>query len=158
MVSTVRFPRQTTALLCVASLLLGNVAGWMHVGCAGVADHTKAAVACASSDRAALHTGVGTHQCCYHSTERLNASEQARASDPIQDAPSPIEHHCPIEHDTDRCSICQNFFTSRDTATIAEPTLVEFQQLVEFSLPTPGQLLAVSRRCRNIFTRGPPSV
>ena len=86
---TLPYSRYLTTYLVLIALLCSNVAGWVHVGCCTPTDQSEVAVA--------------QNCCCRHRCERVDTSEKNSG-----------EQQLPQEHDPSTCSVCQNFFASRD--------------------------------------------
>jgi hypothetical protein len=128
--------RNHTIYLLLASLLLSNFAGLVHVGCAR---STQIA-----------HVANGQAQCrscsCHH-----------QHSAPLQDASNEPGQHLPAEeHDSDTCNICKSFFAIRSA-------VFTFIQAIDWR-PLPTHMLCVDRATNpaialflcGLSVRGPP--
>jgi len=144
--------RQFPAFLCITSLLVGNMMGWLHVGCV---DSVKSCHELTDSKLADV--GVRQHGCCHHAHEehRSDGKEDKEDSQPVS---SSFPDECPQEHDSESCSICQSFFSLRTAAFSAEPALNVCSDVPEFTnflavCPASDTSLPAS-----ISVRGPPQV
>ena len=149
--------RHFSVLLCTISLLIGNVAGWMHLGC------VPSSSCCVQSD-VDLADESRQHACCHHS-HRHRATQQDSGQHQKYDVADffaadslPAQPGCPDEHDSKRCSICQSFFAARNGASICQPATVDCDVAVEFV--TGFEYLADYRDpfWHSISVRGPPQV
>ncbi|WP_146598436.1 hypothetical protein [Novipirellula aureliae] len=164
--------RILTVYLSLAALLFGNVAGWVHVGCSAHPGCSGHPTGCC---RAKLDDACETfeddscqHSCCHHDhadachSETLAHSDESastdwqtgankQSSDP--DSEAPVDHH-----DSDRCSICQNFFASRHAVALASD--VAWVQLLTGGLEVVlvDDLFVPNHRSSIHSVRGPPSV
>ena len=107
--------RHLPAFLCIASLLFSNVAGWLHIGCVdsttGFCVETSSHVA----DSRPEQTG-----CCKHA--HVGDTSQRRSPNETSDSqPTRGHDECPRDHDSERCSICQSFFSLRNASGTALP-------------------------------------
>ncbi|MEM9644014.1 MAG: hypothetical protein AAF989_03380 [Planctomycetota bacterium] len=155
------------AIVLIAALLVGNVAGWLHVGCthnssACCLDDPCSDIACADIECAEIKSTeveASTSSCehCDHHlastpSASLPPSDLADANDSPSDAP------LPADHDHDQCTICQGFLSTRHAVVATVSTQVHDVINVELaagpidshciSQPTVG--------CTAI--RGPPQV
>jgi hypothetical protein len=112
--STLPSLRTLPILAMLASLLLGNVAGIVHLGCGESNGYREGS---------AIQTQA--HACGCH---RLCASPNDSSEESPQ--PSPAVPH-DSEHDSDHCGICQSFYVARFAvaapvqATVWKPLLTE---------------------------------
>jgi len=105
-------PRPLTTCVLLAALLLSNVAGWVHIGCC---DSDACAVTVANEPVAKACCG---HQHCDRSADSTDNSAN------VPPVPAP-------EHDSDSCSICQNFYSSRDAVLAIDQSVEWSPVLVE---------------------------
>lgn len=158
--------------LTLTALVLSNLAGWVHVGCATNQSGcclVAGADACTASDR----NPQRSRSCCHHHGDscRSNATapvgEQTHPpagksadqsdSDPSDSDQSDSEH--PGEpHDSDRCSVCQNFFASRHAVFVADVDVVMAPLAVRREIVFVDDVYAPSTHLRCDTVRGPPSV
>jgi len=142
--------RNLPACLCIASLLFSNVAGWLHIGCvestAGFSVETSSSVANSSREQTVcckhVHVGDSSHR---HSPNETSDSQPTRGHD-----------KCPRDHDSERCSICQSFFSLRNASGTASLLPTVTSDAVEIAT-----LITVCVGERTILTdsisvRGPP--
>jgi hypothetical protein len=100
---------QFSALLALFALLFGNVAGWLHVGCAEICEHASQKPAgCATPVAPAADTA---HCCGGH------AAETNRAAGRHEKSPAVPRN----SHDSDHCTVCQTFFSQRAISALFAP-------------------------------------
>mgnify|MGYP000290352290 FL=1 len=144
--------RHLPACLCIASLLFSNVAGWLHIGCvdstAGSCVETSSSVANSRREQTGCckhaHVGDSSHR---HSPNETSDSQPTRGHD-----------ECPRDHDSERCSICQSFFSLRNASGNASPLPTVTSDAVEiaaFITVCVGERTILSD---SISVRGPPRV
>ncbi len=148
--------RPTIACLTLASLLLSNFAGWVHVGCAD-ADPACCSSSVGSGYQPAPHLESGpdrsrpTHACCHHDHRPTESHDGDGASDSGQ--PAPVDHH-----DSDRCSVCKGFYTCRlGTVLACDAIVVEMTQGDSTPICTPP-IWSGDPLYSCISVRGPPRV
>jgi hypothetical protein len=165
------FQHRPLALLALASLLFGNVAGWVHVGCH---QHEQGIQCC--HDLSLGHSHCCDHQTddsgqdCCHSDDSLMPPMESLASLVVsvssqhgEQWPNELAANeqnpgepAPCEHDSQRCSICQSFFASR-TAIVLPNVSVVFQpadfsrELIAETVPWVGSV-----DLSGLSVRGPP--
>ncbi|WP_145302067.1 hypothetical protein [Crateriforma conspicua] len=171
------FPFQrAVASLTVLLLLIGNFAGWLHVGCVS-SSHCECVgetELCCSGDvhGGQVHVAAGTRhhtsghtaECCDHGHPadaqqcqlppgELTPEMLADAADAPSGDSSPGK-----SHDSDRCSVCQNFYTARHAAPVVIAAVcfgtidVALDEIwVDVCLPREVSLSSIS-------LRGPPRV
>lgn len=151
--------RPLTAGLCIAALLFSNVAGWLHVGCADAGRNC-----CSAQATEDVETKPHTTSCCHSShghadTHRTGEPHSHHCADETSETGSEPDHdHAPVEHDHERCSICQNFFTLRNgVVTTAVPT-IQAVEAVEVITDNPARIPLPSLLLDSISVRGPPQV
>ncbi|MGI9471901.1 MAG: DUF2946 family protein [Rubripirellula sp.] len=130
-----RYASRLICLLTIASLLVGNVAGWVHVGhhCGG--GHHE------------VQQKVDQHQgCCHHHCHQDDEQHE------------PDQPHGDHEHDPDTCSICQSFFAFRlGLPTVAQPDQWQPAETADFCLVVSD--VAVEKVFLSaLSSRGPPRV
>ncbi|QEF99159.1 hypothetical protein Mal15_32190 [Stieleria maiorica] len=150
--------RHSCVYLCIASLLIGNLAGWTHVGCVE-ANHA----CCQRIEVEATRPESPRHACCHHShADGASHAHHSSSSCTTERTPEAhtdgSDHGCPDGHDSDRCSVCQSFFASRHAAFIVQPTALAPEISVQTSVHVRKTVRAVERLCRSISVRGPPRV
>ncbi|WP_146455882.1 hypothetical protein [Rubripirellula tenax] len=97
--------RALSTYLLLAALLFSNVAGWVHVGACG-----------AASDATTCSEASTTKSCCGH---HHCGQPQSAQDESTSDHPEPSH-----EHDSDRCSVCQNFLAFRHTTLAVASDIV----------------------------------
>ncbi|XZE55744.1 hypothetical protein SH139x_001768 [Planctomycetaceae bacterium SH139] len=148
--------RQATPLLALLALLLGNVAGWVHVGQHAVlsAGHSLADDRSQDADQA-----VREGNCCQHSVAKpCGSNADAPASDaPASDAPANAAPPCgDHEHDADECATCQHFYQARQLIHLDSGCWCPDAILVvSLTLPVQPGLSATLDASSN-YRRGPP--
>jgi len=90
---------------------MGNIAGWVHVGCCGQAQHGRAA-----------NTTESCSCCCHHHCQNSASADDESTGD--EPAPAP-------DHDPSSCNICQNLFASRHAIVIFDDAIVWTPQLTD---------------------------
>ncbi len=156
---TLYVSRHLCAHLCIASLLIGNVAGWMHLGCV-----ESASSCCVHSDSKVTVTEARRHSCCHHSHghSTSHAHSAGLRQDTNQRLPAdnanPAEQGCPDDHDSDRCSICQSFFASRHAAFIVQLPLFGTDHQPRRVVIHPSRWQLQQTVWNGISVRGPPRV
>lgn len=166
--------RTFTASLALAALLLGNVAGWVHVGehahhsCGGHARHEGLVQDSTVNPLATVEQSRRGSCCCDHhhceskSLAKKTATESVAdsaeryllgATSHSHDAP-PCQH----DHDSQQCSVCQAIFACRDGFVTLSPD-VRWEVLRAAT-----SVIAESHVCLQtfepgcFFVRGPPCV
>ncbi len=132
--------RTLTTYLVLTSLLIGNAVGLVHVGCAGAKHHRQTSCSQTPVKSCSCH-----HQ---HGGLRKNSGDESQE-------PCPANEH---EHDPDHCSVCQNFFATRN-AVFSVTLVIDWK-------PLPMQRLSVEHASDatsavylcGLSVRGPPSV
>ena len=147
--------RQFAAFLCIGSLLFSNVAGWMHVGCVD-----KTAECCASSSTELADCQNQQATCCNHSHGEHRAYQHdGTTSHKSEDSNSlPVNDDCSHEHDSDRCSICQSFFSLRNGAVTSGLVITDFGDTAEIISCSPVRSCQRVLFDDSISVRGPPRV
>lgn len=148
---SVKSLRQATPLLALLALLLGNVAGWVHVGQHAVSStgHSLADDRSQDADQA-----VRNGNCCQHSVAKpCGSSADSPASDSPANSSPPCGDH---EHDADECATCQHFYQARqlihlDSGCWSPDAIL----VVSLSLPVQPSLSATLDASSN-YRRGPP--
>ncbi|WP_148080306.1 hypothetical protein [Roseimaritima ulvae] len=140
-------------------MLIGNCAGWLHIGCVDSATSCcTGPVADSASDSSHLTA------CCAHShchTEADQASRHATESDAGEATASdsaPGEHPGSQPHDSDHCSICQSFSATRNAAFIVQLPIAGCVHQTHFAPIIPDSVSARSLLGDSISVRGPPRV
>ena len=155
------FPfRHLPACLCIASLLFSNVAGWLHIGCAESAAGCcgdRPGEVCGDRPGEVIEQQDGHHGCCGHVHHQLN-SDWDTGKDAQGSETHPVNEDCPERHDSERCSICQSFFSLRNASGNVGPLPAVSSVTVEVNT-----FIAVRVGKRTIFldsisVRGPPRV
>jgi hypothetical protein len=148
--------RPTIACLTLASLLLSNFAGWVHVGCKD-ADSTCCFSSVGSCQQQATPSepvpdrSQSTHACCQHDHRPAEPHHGDEASDSEQ--PAPVDHH-----DSDRCSVCKGFYTCRlGTVLACDAIVVEMTQAESTPIRT-APIWSGDPLSSSISVRGPPRV
>ncbi|TWU65480.1 hypothetical protein V7x_10270 [Crateriforma conspicua] len=168
------FPFQrAVASLTVLLLLIGNFAGWVHVGCVS-SSHCMCigeTELCCSDDGHGHGTALGGHHasghasdCCHHGhppdVDQCQLPPGELTPDMLADAADePSGDSSPAKsHDSDRCSVCQNFYTARNAAPVVVAAVcfgtigVALDEIwVDVCLPRDVSLSSIS-------LRGPPQV
>ena len=125
-----------TTYLVLTALLISNLVGIVHVGCTSAKQNRHSSI---------QHSDAKSCHCHHHHCDRSqNSSHESQQ-------PSPAD-----EHDCDHCSICQNFFASRNA-------VFTFTQVIDWK-PLPTQRLCVDGDCNpttpiflyGLSVRGPP--
>jgi len=103
------------AMAAITAMLLSNVAGWVHMGCVHSACHghvvTGVPVATTNGANAEGAEEVCQHSCC-HQTQHVAKSDFSGESGQPRDLP------VPEPHDSDSCSVCQSFLTTRQAVEL----------------------------------------
>ena len=128
--------RTFTTYLVLTALLISNWIGLVHVGCTTAKKHQNSSIGQLEAKSCSCH-----HQHCDRSQNASHESKQ----------PSPAD-----EHDCDHCSICQNFYATRNA-------LFTFTQVIDWK-PLPTQRLCIARDSTptaaiflyGLSVRGPP--
>lgn len=102
--------RPLTTCLLLATMLLSNVAGWMHVGCCDPTTHDS------NVSRGSQPAAVS---CCGHC--HCDLGRQSSEA-PTDDSSTPKRESVP--HDSESCPVCQNLFASRHAILAAGPTAI----------------------------------
>ena len=145
--------RKLIASFCIASLLYGNVAGLMHLGCVETAAESDVSHGC---DPAAVPHGTCSH---HHATRGERATSPkpptARANN---NHPVHKSEHAPHQHHPDACGICKNFFTTRNAVPLTvAATLCGTEEMMEFCGNLSAAILT-QKPCMSTSVRGPPQV
>lgn len=163
------------AITAILAMLLGNMAGWVHVGCVHESCTIGAAELASSSETSeqlvGRSKGSGHHGCCHHSTGESAESKAADScsgeSDTPEHAPHDSEHsphdpeHSPHDsehspHEPGQCSVCQGFFTTRQAcvATTVVPS-ISVEVACQW-LPWPSTRVDCRPQLDSTSVRGPP--
>ena len=143
--------------LCIAALLISNVVGWAHFGCVQTASSC-----CLQSDTKAPVGKVRSESGCHHSCGTSQDHRHAGKDDQETDGQLPTNqsdstnHDCPEKHDSDRCSICQSFFASRNAAFTMQAVAVSADDQPQLAVLFPGHVRLQECRYGGISVRGPP--
>lgn len=166
LVPTLNPLRKSCVFLCVAALLLGNAAGWVHVGCV----HSPTAC-CSHSDSGNTASVAPPVACCSHShahhhehshdspsasTTSCSGEKTAPSRETQKGSSDPSEF--PAEHDHERCSVCQSFFASRDGMLTCIDVPAHFAVASEFSTATSEPTRSADLLRTSISVRGPPQI
>ncbi|MAI30747.1 MAG: hypothetical protein CMM07_03630 [Rhodopirellula sp.] len=154
--------RQLTAYLCIASLLLSSVAGWLHVGCVEASSSccVQASVIITETTITSTVGRVEPHACCKH--QHRDETHQENESSLDKEQENPQQPHVPgndnhqHKHDSERCSVCQSFFSLRNATTTQylEPTFSS--DATEPASPDRGSVVDLKTWVNGISVRGPP--
>ena len=136
--------RNMVTYLTVASLLLGNVAGWVHLGC-------HSAIQCASVQNAPTPP-FHSHGECGHSHTHGHAQNTHEGHNDRE--PGKPGHS--DEHDSDQCSICQGFYNSRDAVVLAEESVDWHVDLIAIDRLQVGHVSYRRAYLSDCSARGPP--
>lgn len=131
-----------TSILAIASLLFGNVAGWVHIG------HHHHSHGHAHAEVAQV---AEQHGCCHHHHHCHDDEGATKESEPDQD---PVHH----EHDSDNCSVCRNFFASRHALPTIGQTVAWQPAEISDALPVVSDLAPQPIFLSGHSSRGPPRV
>jgi hypothetical protein len=173
------FQQRSLPLLAFASLLFGNVAGWVHVGChhhgliqqccqnlsiwdshccEGCQDHTDQSHQGCRHVRVALSPSLDSNDAFVKAVAAGQVVAENSGGTQIGQetgVPTPGQP-MPCERDSQRCSICQSFFTTR--TAIVPSSAVVVSQPTDFStqlIPDTLQWIA-SVELTGLSVRGPP--
>lgn len=124
--------------IAVASLLCGNVAGWIHVA----AHHSPASVGATSESAAVIVCPCHAH--------RARALHRDGAETP------PSGESLPGDHDSDRCSVCQAFAVQRGLTVLPDSAVGRVDSLPAQACPLESMAGLISERHESISVRGPP--
>jgi len=143
-----------TTYLALASLILGNALGWVHVGCYDAVD------ACCQSAKASAESLVvaeAGHKSCHHSHSLLKYQTSFR---PLEDRSKPIRQSerqpAGDEHDSDNCFVCHNVFALRQglitdaIGFVWEPGIIQVSSVCVSSVQPEAAYLS------GLSVRGPP--
>ncbi|MGB7329084.1 MAG: hypothetical protein WBD31_29660 [Rubripirellula sp.] len=150
--------RTLTVYITLVALLLGNAAGWVHVGCSHQASSCCAVDSGGSRKAASLRTSskepVG-HACCHH---RQDGSCHSKATADTADSGT-SDSSLPAEpHDSDGCAVCQSFFASRNAVTLVDSVLAIERLAVSRKVVFLDDVIAPNHQSPSHTVRGPPSV
>jgi hypothetical protein len=97
----------------------------------------------------------GRHSCCHLDHVHCEADTLARAESQADrpDSEQPVE-----DHESDRCSICQSFFTSRHAIVLASDVTFVKLLTVRHDVVLTDEVFAADPLSRSHTVRGPPSV
>ncbi len=135
--------RPLTTYLLLATMLLSNVAGWVHVSCCH--ETADRSVASHSSETAAV-------SCCSHC--HCESERQTKAA-PADDSSTPQGESVP--HDSESCHVCQNLFTSRHAILASSPTAVWEPLVICRVRPELDDVSVESIFRSGVSVRGPPN-
>jgi len=142
----VKLLRQATPLLALLALLLGNVAGWVHVG---QHEMLSAGHSLADGRPDDVEQAVREGTCCQHSPAKPcdgNSEAPANASPPCGDH----------EHDADECATCQHFYQSRQFVVL-DPDCWFPDTILVVSLSVPAHpIVSATLDASGNYRRGPP--
>ena len=151
--------RHSSACLCIASLLFSNVAGWLHVGC------VESAGSCCTALRTNVsNTEADVTTCCNHShgdqgsCQNENQHPEIASGEAPHSGSTPCQNDGPDEHDSERCSICQSFFSLRNGFVAAAPMITDFGDAAEIISQSPVSTCHRIINHDSISVRGPPRV
>ena len=142
--------RHLPACLCIASLLFSNVAGWLHIGCVG-----SNAGCCVQTDLGTSDTEPHQTRCCSH-TQNGNGSHQHVSNEPSKANSTPAQGDPPHQHDSERCSICQSFFSLRNASVVPATCLAVFSAAPETAAFITVRFPERTLLAASISVRGPP--
>ena len=151
--------RHSSACLCIASLLISNVAGWLHVGCVGSTGSCCTAPRPTVSDSEAEAT-----TCCNHShgdqgsCQAEDQHPETASGGSCHSDSAPCQNDGPDEHDSERCSICQSFFSLRNGFVTSAPVITDFGDAGEIISLNPVRVCHRTILDDSISVRGPPRV
>ncbi|WP_143543677.1 hypothetical protein [Rhodopirellula sp. MGV] len=136
----------------IVVLLTSNIAGLVHVGClqsntcccSDVCDVTSSHRDCDLAD---------TDHCQRDLSVSLRELRERRARAFADSTPS----ESPSQHDSEHCSICQSFYTSRWGMLLLPSVEVSDSTAPEFSGRVAERVAAIAVRSDDNFLRGPPS-
>ena len=155
-------PRHLVACVCITSLLISNVAGWMHLGC------VESASSCCTPRCSDIAVADAAHSaCCGHShghcrsrasssQRRPSTNEATSGGDSIPAGSIPRDRGTPHEHDSDGCSICQSFFVSRTAASLDHTPVPTADEPRPFVVRFPQRVFPHNVFSDSISVRGPP--
>lgn len=146
-----RHPRRLSTI-ALASLLIGNLAGWVHVGqhAGGVCCDLSQPTSVVSDDRrcCAAHRCDGDQ---LPDSGPAHQTETERFSEPDQPVPHP-------SHDGENCTVCEYFESTRDGWTwIATGSAFETETKCDGTIITDQDDRSSEPRSA-YFLRGPPQV
>ena len=154
--------KKPIAMIAIAALLLGNVAGWVHVGgLHSCCSHPAAQISADTMDRApqatlSAHAGDRSadhchHRCCHHATDKSGPS------DPSGDGASKSANSTPpTQHDSDSCSVCQNFFSTRQAVVLWTTVAAGLTIAVSHDVVLADDVFVSDTLLSRHWVRGPP--
>ena len=143
-----------TTYFAIASLILGNALGWVHVGC-----HASGDACCQSAKASAesLIVAEAGHECCHHShspfKHRTSFQPQEDQSKPIRQSE---RQPAGDEHDSDNCFVCHSVFALRQglitdaIGFVWEPGITQLSSVCVSSVQPEAAFLS------GLSVRGPP--
>jgi len=154
--------RTFTTYLTLASLLVGNLAGWVHVGCHDpwgggccIAPASLPAVE-ASDSKQPSDSG---HACgCHLDHQRIDQQEDTEDTAREENRlPCPAGKSQPLpEHDSDGCTICQGFLASRQ-AFLVVAAWIDWSPTLSWEGPLVwSDPILDAFSLGGLFVRGPP--
>lgn len=152
--------RILTVYLTLAALLIGNVAGWVHVGCSSHGAAGQTAGCCSpglTTDSQTLAKKGRVNACCQHGACSASTAAKAQHEDTAAQQTDPPEAPAE-EHDSDCCSICQNFFESRQAVVLASDVAYVELLVTGHEVVLVDDVFAPNPLLRRHTVRGPPSV
>lgn len=141
------FFRPTTTYLLLATMLLSNVVGWVHVGCCHHSPEKQVA-----NDGSEVSGVSCCHHCnCHGSDKSKEASSEntAAESDPWQGS---------TPHDSDSCNVCQSLFAFRYSILISTPVVVLEPLVISNGRPELDEVSFEPIFLSGLSVRGPPNV
>lgn len=167
--AVVLFFRPLTTCLVLASLLLSNVAAWVHVGCCETpADQpTSAWAAEAQVDPVQGIAGKGiagkaavesASCCCKRSCAAPSSTVAAPVATPDDSAGQPGAPSHEHEHDSDTCHVCQTFHASRHAVVVTGDAFVWMTATITRLRCHGDEEARVDLYRTELSVRGPPSV
>ena len=150
------FPRPT-AIFLIPAMLLGNAAGWVHVGCMHSPCSVQVSVDLAGTGEASESQSRRSHLACSHACRHPGSESAAKPDCDDRGSSDSSSTDEPHRHDSDRCSICQQFFTTRHVAvSLVPPSCIPAEAISQW-LPGPETDLFCPGSTGSVSVRGPPS-
>ncbi|WP_146516059.1 hypothetical protein [Rubripirellula amarantea] len=136
--------RPLTTCLLLVTLLLSNVAGWVHVGCCDASP---------DSSVASEQSEATTASCCCHS--HCHSRQPTDTTPPGESSTTPQDS---VPHDSDSCHVCQNLFAFRHAILTTSPTMVWEPLAIPSERPELDEVSFEPIFLSGLSGRGPPSV
>ena len=143
--------RRMISSLCIIALLLGNVAGFVHLGCIGESEHHH----CSHLVEELAHQHQDAHFHQHAGCDHHHANDQP-TSNKRDSQNSGEKHQHPNGHDKDSCHLCQSVYTSKDCIFVTDSCCSLTHELSidrVFAINAPKACEAFAR-CNPV--RGPP--